>query len=83
MVFTSSRIKQGINVSFNSKKSIFITFNFHLNGSWTNNSNTSNSDDVIDNSNIPRVNVHIKIALNKLINFQKNTDIYSSTGIND
>ena len=42
--------------------------NSYLKSSETNNSNTSTSDDVIGKSNIPRINVHTKFLLNKLIN---------------
>ena len=72
MVFTSSRINQGRKVSFKSNKKICITVNSHLNSSETDNYKTSNSDDVIGNSNLPRINDHTKIALDKLITLQKN-----------
>ena len=71
MVFTSSIRKQGGKVSFKSKKRICITVNSHFNISIKNNYNTSNNDDVIINSNLPRIDVHTKSSLNKLLNFQK------------
>ena len=54
----SSGRKQGGNFSFKSKKRRFITVNSHFNSSETNNLNTSNSDDVIVNSNLPHINVN-------------------------
>ena len=44
MVITSSRRKQGGNVSFKSKNMICMTVNSHFNRSESNNLNTSNSD---------------------------------------
>ena len=83
MVFTSSRRLQGRKDSFKYKKRRCITVNLHLNSSKANNSNTSNSDDVIRNSNLPRINVNNKTLLEKLISLQKETDTKSSTIIND
>ena len=83
MVFTSSRREQGRKVSFNSKKRICITVNSHLNSSESNNSNKSNSDDVIGNLNPPCINAYTKITLNKLITLKKETDADSSTSTND
>ena len=40
-------------------------------------------DNVIGNSNLPRINVHTKSSLNKLITLQKETDIESSNSMND
>ena len=74
MVFMSSKIKQGRKVSFKSNRRICITVNSHFNSSETNHLNASNSNDAIGNSNLPRINVHTKISLNKLMNFQKDTD---------
>ena len=54
-------------VSSKYNKSKFITVNSHFNSSETNNSNTSNSDNVIENSNLPRINFHTESPLNKLI----------------
>ena len=71
MMFTLSRQKQGRKVSFKSKKRRCITVNSHLNGIETHNSKTSNSDDVIGNSNPSRINVYAKNSLNKLITLQK------------
>ena len=57
--------------SYQSKKRRYITVNSHFNSSETNHLNTSNSDNVIGNSNLSRINVHTKILLNKLITFQR------------
>ena len=57
VVLTSSRIKQERNVSYKYKKSRCITVNLQVNSSKSNNLNTSNSDNVIGNSNLPRINV--------------------------
>ena len=57
--------------------------NSHFNNSETNHSKTSNSDYVIGNSNLTRINMHNIGSLNKLINLQKETDKESSTTIND
>ena len=83
MVFKLSIRKQGRKVSFKSKKKICITGISDLNSIETNNLNTSNSDDVIGNSYPPRINVHTESSLNKLLTFQKQMYIYSSTSIND
>ena len=42
----------------------------------------SNSENVIGNSNLPRINVHTKSSFNELVAFQKETDTESSTSIN-
>ena len=76
MVLTALRRKQGRKVSFKSRKRIFINVNSHFNSSETNNLNTSNSDNVILNSNLPRISVHTKSSLNKLITL-KNKPIQS------
>ena len=60
MVFKSTGRKQEMKVSFKSKKNRCIAVNSHFNSSETNNSKTSNSDDVIGNSNLPCINVHTK-----------------------
>ena len=52
----------------------FSPGNSHFNNSETNNYNTSNIDDVIGNSNLPRINIHTKCSLHKLITLQKKTD---------
>ena len=83
MVFTSSRRKQGRKFSFKSNKTISITVKSHFKISKTNNSNTPNSADVIGNSNPPRINIHTKISLNKLITMQEENNTRSSVIIND
>ena len=50
--------------------------NSHFNSSEKNHLNTSKSDDVIGNSNLPCINVHTKTSLNKLITL-KNKIIHS------
>ena len=55
-------------VSFKSKKRICITVNSNFNSIETNNSNTSNSNNVMENSNLLSINAHTKSSLNKLIN---------------
>ena len=79
----SSRGEQGRKVSLKSKKRICINVNSHLNSSETNNLNTSNSDNVIGNLNLPCINVHTKSPLNKLMTLQKKTNTESITSIND
>ena len=70
-IFISSRRRKGRKVSFKYRKSRCITVNSYFNSIETNNSNISSSDNVIGNSKLPRINVHIKISLNKIINFRK------------
>ena len=79
MVFTSLKRKLGREVSFKSKKRRRITVNQNFNSSEINNLNTSNSNDVIVNSNLPRISVHTNNSLNKLITLQ---NIKSSISIN-
>ena len=45
--------------------------------------NTSNSDNVIENSNLTHINVQNDSPFNTLITFQKLTDTESSVSIND
>ena len=63
--------KQGKKVSFTSKRKICITVNPHFNSSEKYNPKSSNSNNVIGNSNLPRINVHTESSLNILINLQK------------
>ena len=83
MVFKSSRRKQVRKVSFKSNNTRCITVNSHFNSIETNYLKTSNSDNVIVNSNLPRINVHTKSSLDKIITFQEETDTDSGTNIND
>ena len=83
MEFTSSRIKHGRNVFYNSKKRRCTTVKSHANSSESNNSNASKSDNVIVNSNLLHINVHTKSSISNLIIFQKETDTESSISIND
>ena len=57
MLFTSSRRKQGRKVLSDRKKRRCITVNSHFKNNVTNKYNTSNSDDVKVNPNLPRINV--------------------------
>ena len=45
--------------------------------------NTSNSDNIIENSNLPHINIQTKISFNKLITLQEETDTESIISIND
>ena len=58
MVFMPPGKKQGRKVSFKSNKRICITVTSHVNSSESNDQNTHNSDNVMGNSNLPRINVH-------------------------
>ena len=83
MVFTSSRRKQGRNLSYKSKKRICTTVNSHINRSESNNPNTSNIDNVVGNSNVPRINVQNESSINTLITLQRETGTESSISINN
>ena len=54
--------KIGWKVLFKSNKRICVTVKSNFNNSETDNLNTSNSDDVIGNSNVPCIDVHTKIS---------------------
>ena len=82
-VFTLSGKKQGRNVFYIYKKKRSYTVNSHVNSSESNNSNTLRSDNVIVNSNLPRINVQAEIPFNTLITLQKDTDTESGIIIND
>ena len=82
MVFTSSRSKQGGEVSYKSRKRMCINVNSHINSSESNNLNTSNSDNVTGNSNILCINVQAKNLFNTLLTLQTETDTESSVSIN-
>ena len=45
--------------------------------------NTSNSDDVIVNSNLPLINIQTKSSFNKLVTLQEETNAGSGISIND
>ena len=70
-VIDFTKKKKGRKVSFKYKKRVCITVNSHLNSSKTNNSNKSNSHNVIGNSNLHLINVHNESSLNKLITVPK------------
>ena len=55
----------------------------HVNISESNNFNTSNSDNVIGNSNLPPINVKTESPFNTLITLKTETDIESSIIINN
>ena len=65
------------------KKNRCYTVNSHDNSSESNNLNTSNSDNVIVNSNPPHINVQTKSPFNTLIMLPKETDTDSIIRIND
>ena len=56
-----------------SKKRRFTTVTSHVNSSESNDLNTYNRDNVIGNSNIPRINVHTECSSNELVTLQKET----------
>ena len=45
--------------------------------------NTYNSDNVIGNSNLPRIIIHTKRSSKELVTLNRNTDIESSNSINE
>ena len=55
----------------------------HINSNESNNWNTSNSDNLIGNSNLPHSSVKNESSFNTLVNLQKATDSDSSASIND
>ena len=59
------------------------TVNSYVKSTKSNDLNTYKRDNVIGNSNLPRINVHNKRSSNDLITLQKETDTESSTSIND
>ena len=79
----SSRRKHGRKVLSKYNKRRCNTDKSLINNIEQNNLNTSNSDNVIVNSNVPRKNVHTKNIFNKLIALQKQTDTESIVIIND
>ena len=83
MAFTLSRQKHGRKVFSKSKKRICTIVTSHVNNSKSNYMNPYNSDNVIVNLNISRINVHNKRSSNELVNLQKETDIESITSINE
>ena len=83
LVYVIKKRNKGRKVSFKPKKRRFITVDSNFNRNETNNSNTSKRVDVMVNPNFPRINVHTKSPLNKLINLKKETDTQSSSRIND
>ena len=83
MAFTSSRRKRGQKVFPKSKKRRCTTITSHVNSIKTNDLNKYNRANIIVNSNIPRINVYTECSSNELVTFQKETDIESSTSINE
>ena len=83
MEFTLSRREQERKVQYISKKSIFTSVNSHVNGSKSNNLNTSNSDNVIGTSNLTYVNIQNDSPFNTFNNLKKVTDTDYSVIIND
>ena len=71
MAFLSSRREQGSKILYIFKNRISTTVNFHAKSSESNNLNTSNNDNFIGNSNLPRINVQTESSFNTLITFRK------------
>ena len=78
-----SRRKQGGNILYIFKKKICTTVISHVNSSESDHLNTSNSDNAIINSKLPRINVPTESRFNTLITLQKETDTESNIIIND
>ena len=83
MKFTSLRRKQGRNILYIYKKRRCVNVTSHVNSSESNYPNTYHSDNVIGDSNLPRINVHTKSSSNELVALQKENDTDSSTSINE
>ena len=83
MSFTSSGRKYGQNIFPKSKKRRCTTVTSHVKSSKSNDMNAYNIDNVMGNSNIPRINAHNERSSNELVTFQKETDTDSSTSINE
>ena len=83
MVFTLQIRKQGRKVSFKSNWRRCITVTSHVHSSKSNHMNTYNSDNANRNSILPCINVHTKRSSNELVTLYEETDIDSSTSIND
>ena len=79
MKFTLSRRKPGRRILYISKKRICITVTSQVNSNESNNPNTYNSNNVIENSNLPHINVHNECSSNELISVKKKTYTESST----
>ena len=83
MEFPSSIRKQGRIIFYISKKRRCTTVNSHINSIKSNHLNIPNNDNVIENSNLPHINIQTKISFNKLITLQEETDTESIISIND
>ena len=83
MVFTLSRSKQGRDIPYISNKKRCYTVSSHVRSSESNNLNTSNSDNVTVNSNLPRIKVQTQSSFNTLNVLQKENDIESIISTND
>ena len=83
MEFTLSRRKKGRKILYISKRMRCTTINSHVNSSESDNLNKSNRDNVIGNSNPPRINVQTESTFNTPINLKKETDTESNISVND
>ena len=82
-MFLLSGSKKGRNILYNYKKRRFTNVNSHFNSRESNNLDTSNSDNVIANSNLSYINVQNYSLFNKFITFQKETHIELIVSIDD
>ena len=78
-----SRREHGRKVLYKSNKRRFTTIISHVNRNKSNHLNTSNSDNVIGNSNLTQINSQNGSPFNTFFNLQKLMDIDSSGIIND
>ena len=68
---------------YRSKNRRGTTVTSNLNSRESNDLNTYSIDNVIGNSNLPRINVHTERSSNELVTLQKENDIESSNIINE
>ena len=83
MPFTLSRRTEVRKILHTSKRRKCTTVNSHINSYEYKNSNISNIDNAIGNSNITYINVPNDSTLNTLIPMQKDTNTDSSASVND
>ena len=79
----ATKKKKGRKISYKSNRIRCITINSHVNSSESNHLNTSNSNNVIGNSNLPCINVQTKRPFSTLVNLQTETDTASSISFNN
>ena len=83
MEFTFSRRKYVSKFLSKSKKRRCTNVNSHVNNSESNNSNTSNIDNVIGNSKLPLINAQTESYFNTFINLKKVTYTEPISSVND